>query len=163
MDAVLDGDFSLADRKSADMLDALVDHGLITGKGGSEADISGMLEKKKSELIASLGSSGRELVSDESFYLYRACDGYEGVFTVGSLDGLTPDGLQKLASTSPVTYSANTVGRMVHSPKWYMAMPTDKATAALFEEGVSLVRFCTEELDEAEKKITELTSGDKND
>ena len=34
---------------------------------------------------------------------------------------------------------------------------------ALFEEGVSLVRFCTAELDEAEKKITELTSGDKND
>ena len=34
---------------------------------------------------------------------------------------------------------------------------------ALFEEGVSLVRFCTAELDEAEKKITELTFGDKND
>ena len=34
---------------------------------------------------------------------------------------------------------------------------------ALFEEGVSLVRFCSEELDAAEKKITELTVGDKND
>ena len=136
VDAILDGELPLADRKSAEMLDALVDHGLITGKGGSVADISGMLEKKKSELIASLGSSGRELVSDESFYLYRAYDGYEGVFTVDALEGLTPDGLQKLASASPVTYSANTVGRMVHSPKWYMAMPTDKATASLFEEGV---------------------------
>jgi exodeoxyribonuclease VII small subunit len=34
---------------------------------------------------------------------------------------------------------------------------------ALFEEGIALVRRCTEELDAAEKKITELTSGDKND
>ena len=34
---------------------------------------------------------------------------------------------------------------------------------ALFEEGIALVRQCTEELDAAEKKITELTSGDKND
>ena len=33
----------------------------------------------------------------------------------------------------------------------------------LFEEGVSLVRFCTSELDEAEKKITELTAGESND
>jgi exodeoxyribonuclease VII small subunit len=34
---------------------------------------------------------------------------------------------------------------------------------ALFVEGIALVRQCTEELDAAEKKITELTSGDKND
>ncbi len=34
---------------------------------------------------------------------------------------------------------------------------------ALFEEGVSIVRFCTAELDEAEKKITELTAGEANE
>jgi len=34
---------------------------------------------------------------------------------------------------------------------------------ALFEEGVSLVRQCSEELDAAEKKIIELTDGDKNE
>lgn len=33
----------------------------------------------------------------------------------------------------------------------------------LFEEGVALVRACSEELDAAEKKIIELTSGDGND
>lgn len=33
----------------------------------------------------------------------------------------------------------------------------------LFEEGVALVRACSEELDLAEKKIIELTSGGKND
>ncbi|MBQ7010916.1 MAG: exodeoxyribonuclease VII small subunit [Clostridia bacterium] len=34
---------------------------------------------------------------------------------------------------------------------------------ALFEEGVSLVRQCSEELDAAEKKIIELTDGDKDE
>ena len=34
---------------------------------------------------------------------------------------------------------------------------------ALFEEGVSLVRFCSTELDEAEKRITELTAGEANE
>ena len=34
---------------------------------------------------------------------------------------------------------------------------------ALFEEGVSLVRQCSEELDVAEKKIIELTDGDKDE
>ena len=34
---------------------------------------------------------------------------------------------------------------------------------ALFEEGVSLVRFCSAELDEAEKRITELTAGEANE
>ncbi len=34
---------------------------------------------------------------------------------------------------------------------------------ALFEEGVTLVRFCTAELDEAEKKIIELTAGEANE
>lgn len=34
---------------------------------------------------------------------------------------------------------------------------------ALFEEGVALVRQCTEELDAAEKRITEITVGDKNE
>ena len=33
----------------------------------------------------------------------------------------------------------------------------------LFEEGVALVRACSEELDAAENKIIELTSGDGND
>ena len=33
----------------------------------------------------------------------------------------------------------------------------------LFEEGVALVRQCTEELDAAEKRITEITVGDKNE
>ena len=33
----------------------------------------------------------------------------------------------------------------------------------LFEEGVALVRACSEELDAAEKKIIELTSGENND
>ena len=136
IDSVLDGDFSLADKKSADLLDALVDHALITGKGGSGNDIAESLEKKKQELITSLGASGRELVSDESFYFYRSLDGYEGVFAISSLEGMTPDGLKKLIAASPVTYSSGTVGRIVHSPKWYMAMPTDKATAKRFEEGV---------------------------
>lgn len=136
VDSVLDGDFTSADRKSSDMLDALVEHGLITGKDGAGADISKALENRKDQLISSLENSGRELVSDESFYLYRTCDGYENIFSVNALEGLTPDGLRKLAESTPVTYSVNTVGRTVHSPKWYMAMPTDIATASLFEEGV---------------------------
>lgn len=135
-DSVLDGDFASADRKSSDMLDALVKHGIITGKGGAETDVSEMLENRKKELISSFGTSGKELVSEESFYLYRTCDGYEGAFSVNALEELTPDGLKKLAGSSPVTYSVNTVGRMVRSPKWYMAMPSDKNTASLFEEGV---------------------------
>ena len=34
---------------------------------------------------------------------------------------------------------------------------------ALFEEGVALVRACTEELDKAEKKIIELTGGEADE
>lgn len=34
---------------------------------------------------------------------------------------------------------------------------------ALFEEGVALVRQCTDELDAAEKKIIELTGGENNE
>ncbi len=34
---------------------------------------------------------------------------------------------------------------------------------ALFEEGVALVRACTEELDKAEKRIIELTGGEADE
>ena len=135
IDAVLDGDLAVADKKSELMLDALVDYSIITGKGGATTDIPGQLKEQKKEMIASFGVSGRELVSSEGIYLYYTTDGYEGLFSVDKLADMTPLGLNQLIASDPQAYSSATVGRVVKSPKWYMAMPTDEATALRFKEG----------------------------
>lgn len=135
IDALLDGDYSVADKKGETVLDALVDYSIITGKGGASADIPKKLKASKDELIASFASEGRELVSNDGLYLYYTSDGYESIFSTDKLAKLTPTALKSLAQSAPAAQSSNTVGRVVHSPKWYMAMPTDEATALRFKEG----------------------------
>ena len=135
IDAVIDGDLSTADKKGELMLDALVDYSIITGKGGATLDIPKQLNEKKNELIASLGVEGQQLVSSDGLYLYYTADGYESIYSVDKLEDMTPEGLDRLVASDPQIYSSNTVGRVVRSPKWYMAMPADEATALRFKEG----------------------------
>lgn len=135
IDAILDGDLVSADKKGELMLDALVEYSIITGKGDTSSDIPKQLKERKAQLLSSLGVNGQNLSTNDGMYLYYTADGYESIYSIDKLEELTPSGLRQLTQSSPKTYSSNTVGRIVRSPKWYMAIPTDEATALRFSEG----------------------------
>lgn len=135
VNSVLSGDFTSANAHGDLVLRALVNYSVITGRDGVAEDISSSLKQEKQELLDSIGG-GNTLVSDEGFYFFRKTDGYESVFNSKALDGLTPSDLSSLADQSAEKYGSETVGRYVHSTKWYLALPTDEATCLLFSVGL---------------------------
>lgn len=135
VNSILNGDFTSANAHGELVLRALVNYSVITGRDGVAEDISSSLKKEKQELLDGIGN-GNTLVSDEGFYFFRKTDGYESIFNSKALDGLTPSDLLSLADQSAEKYGSETVGRYVHSTKWYLAMPTDEATCLLFSVGM---------------------------
>jgi hypothetical protein len=135
IDSVLDGDFNSADRRGEALIGALVDYSVVTGRQGVAEDIAKSLENKKKDLLAGIGAVGVPLRSQAGFYLAYETDGYEAVFNSDLIDGLTPDGLRQLTDSEPATYSDRIIGKTVHSPKWYLALPCDEAEALRYTEG----------------------------
>lgn len=135
IDAVLDGDFSAAERQSDSLLGALVDYTVITGRDGVAENIADALEQEKQTLLSDIGSSGQTLVRDDAFYLYHETDGYENIFSTAKLDGLSPESLRQLIEKDPEAYDPHVIGKLIHSPEWFLALPVTEATALKFSVG----------------------------
>ena len=135
IDSVLGGDYSSADRHGEDLVGALVDYTVVTGRDGVVEDIAKSLEDEKKKLIESIGTDGEPFVSRESFYLFYGTDGYENLFHSGALEEITPDGLTLLVNSSPEKYGNRVAGKEVHSAKWYLALPCGEAESLNYTEG----------------------------
>lgn len=140
IDSVLDGNFASADAGGEGLLGAMVDRNVITGREGEVEDLTAILEKQKSDIIDSLGSSGRSLVSDDGFYLSYYTDGYEELFTSASLDNMTPEEFRSLSAASPKTYGDRVIGRTILSPEWFLALDISFDEAQSFFDGEGNVK-----------------------
>ncbi|MBQ8409209.1 MAG: hypothetical protein IJY39_10145 [Clostridia bacterium] len=137
INAITDHDFAAADKSGELLLDAIVDHTVVTGHDGAAESSLAVLTAEKQELLKGLGSSANRLYSKESCYLFHSTDGYESTFASGKLEGLTPDGLAELVSSKPAEYGADVIGKTVYDPEWFLALPTDEATCLRFTEGMN--------------------------
>lgn len=140
INSVLDGNFPSADVGGDRLLDALVDRNVITGREGEVEDITEALARQKAQIIESLGSLGKTLVSDESFYLSYTTDGFEKIFSSDRLDEISPEEFASLVTQSPEIYGDNVIGKAIHTPEWFLAIPITAAEALRFTDGEGNVK-----------------------
>jgi len=118
----------------SDKLSALI---LARAQGsGSIADLVKELETKEASILATLGNETGKVYTPCSGWYYSHSDGYESILTPSDLDGITPDALEALLSTSPKS-TDGTAGRLVRTHKWYVAVIMTHAHGAVFTEGTT--------------------------
>jgi hypothetical protein len=135
VDSVLSGSYRSADRYGEEMVGALVDYTVVTGRDGVIEDIAKSLEDEKMALLESIGSVGEPLISRKGFYLFYGTDGYENIFHSDALGNITPHELTLLVDSSPEKYGDKVVGKETHTAKWYLALPCGEAESLNYTEG----------------------------
>ena len=160
--ATQSGDVAAAQKAGELLLSAMVEYSVGTGGEAAKSMIS-ELKRQQKELLESLGAP-QELISENGFNFAYSSDGYESIFSSDKLDALTPNGLLELAGSAPESSTGRVIGRMIYTPKWYIAIPTNEATYLAFKEGavydvtfsdsngvtvdMTLERICIDEEDE---------------
>ena len=132
---VLDGEIEAADIRGEQLLDAIVDYRIITGRDGAAENILSSLKAEKSTLLSSLGAVTKSYVEDKSFYFFYEADGYEEIFSSTAVADMSASQLNELINASPFEYDGVVVGKKAHTAKWYMAMPINEAESYSFLEG----------------------------
>lgn len=88
-------------------------------------DVNGLLNDLRAERAALIGDAGRLLKNGGSsgyFYRYDAVDGYESLFTLEALEGLTAESFADLRNAEPSMPEGFSVGKTVHGNRWYLAV-----------------------------------------
>ncbi len=137
VDLVLNGEIAAADMRGEQLLDAIVDYRIITGRDGAAENILSKLEAERSAILNELGEVSSAYIGDHGFYYFYDVDGYENIFSSDVLTDMTAEKLDKLIETPPEEYGGVVVGKMAHTAKWYMAMPISEAESYSFSEGRS--------------------------
>lgn len=135
VDSILDGDYSAANGDGDRMLGALVDYTVITGRDGAAESIVSLLEERKLSILQSGEAVPKTLTANESCYFYRHTDGYEEIFSSARLEGMTVADLNELILSEPQKHDSKVIGKLTHTPKWFLAVPTDEAVCLQFAEG----------------------------
>ncbi|MBQ7827691.1 MAG: hypothetical protein IJ386_05430 [Clostridia bacterium] len=128
--AVKNGNISAADG-IADRLTALV--AARSAGGGNSDGVINSLKAKEKELLSSLGESVGSVSSNVSGWYYSNADGFESVFTKDAVLGITPEKLDAILQSEPV--SGSYAGRVVHTYKWYIAVNMTLSDGMAFTEG----------------------------
>ena len=134
IDSILAGDFKAADEAGDRLLSGLVSYSAIV-EGEAARDRLSLLKTERDDILSSLGGNKKTLVSEESFNFFYTADGYEKSLHASAIEDLSPSKLQSLMSNAPKT-SDDVIGKMTVNSKWYLAIPTDNASLAIFEERV---------------------------
>ncbi|MBR6594674.1 MAG: hypothetical protein IKK83_05785 [Clostridia bacterium] len=96
------------------------------------------LEREKAVLEAGLSGVKVTTTASAAGYFYTETDGYEGSFSAAALENMTLDGFKQLITTGPNhNLTANAVGKIADSSKWYVAFTCGRRQAVDFEEGKS--------------------------
>lgn len=129
------GDYFSADGQGEQLLEAIVDYRVITGRDGKAEDVISELERQKRELLSGLGV-GQALVSDIGCYIYTDADGYEETFSPEQLNGMTASALNGLISAKAADISG-VIGKITVDPRWFVAVPITEAESTKFKEGIT--------------------------
>ncbi len=94
------------------------------------------LERQRYQLKLSQSGTGFTSVATTSGYFYSDVDGYEKIFTVSALESITANKLKALSETVPdEALSADCLGKLSPTSKWYIAFTSTKRIASNFDEG----------------------------
>lgn len=118
---------TLSLRRSAASLDA--------GTISSQRDA---LVAQRDSLSQQLSGRSTEIAAPSSGYFSEIVDGYEGVLTIDSLDGLTPARLDELAAAKIAPQANETLGKIVQGFTWYVAAEITAEQAARLKVGQNL-------------------------
>lgn len=135
--AVGSGELSEAAAQGDGLLGALVDYGVATGRDDKQ-NVKSTLERERFELLSAFGQP-ESFVTEEGCHFLYSFDGYEDAFEPAMLDTLTVAQLEALAAAEPTEYSGTVIGRVIHSPKWYVSVICEEAEAMSFAEGETYV------------------------
>ena len=101
---------------------------------GSDVEIPQALESLKQERQTLLRGEVKTFYNTRSsgyFYERSDVDGYEEIFTIAALEGLTADGFTQLTQAEAQVKAGVTVGKMVYGNRWYLALALDAEEKAL--------------------------------
>ena len=104
-----------------------------TGGGNTTAVIES-LRAKESELLASFGGAAGSVYPPYSGWYYSGFDGYESLFTVDAVKGISPSALEELLASEPDSTNGG-AGRVVRTYRWYLATNMTGSHGSSFEEG----------------------------
>lgn len=96
------------------------------------------LHQERESLNEQLTGASFTTESPQSGYFYSTVDGYESHFTLESLESLTAQEFEQLDETVPDnSIIEGSVGKIVKTSTWYIAVALDKRTAETFRDGAS--------------------------
>lgn len=96
------------------------------------------LHQERASLNEQLSGASYITESPESGYFYSTVDGYENSFTLERLKNLTAQEFEELGNTVPDnSIIEGSVGKIVKTSTWYIAVALDKRTAETFRDGYS--------------------------
>lgn len=100
-------------------------------------ELSSLFEEREA-LLEQLTGASYVTESPQSGYFYSTVDGYEDFFTLDRLKNLTAQEFETLGDTSPDrSIIEGSVGKIVKTSTWYIAVALDKRTAETFRDGSS--------------------------
>lgn len=117
---------------------AINSYAALAGKQESTEALKAELQAEKSALLQ--GAVAYEIKSERSsgiYYTVDSVDGYEHVFTVDTLQSLTPSGFDALCAKEIAPVDGQTVGKMVYGYEWYIALELTPSVAKSFLAGRS--------------------------
>ena len=153
--AVETGDWSRLSSLEESMLTMLNRYGVLTNPDEGVAETLAALKNARASLLTGTPLTVSNTRASGYFYDRTLVDGREAIFTSAVLKDLTPARLSELWQT-PTDGSGFAVGKMVYGYGWYLAVPMQASSRALFEtdgeytfvfpenQEISLTMTCTQ-------------------
>ncbi len=129
------GNYDYARRETDSLLIQLNKREIITGKVQNYDARIAALTAERANLTARLQGASQTIRSTESGYFFYGADGYEEIFSVDKVARLTLDDFDAMRASPADPVSAQTVGKMISSYAWYIAVPMEKIELDAFAEG----------------------------
>lgn len=136
------GKWSDVSALSDELLVLLNRHGALVGGASAHQSALAELKAQKSALLGKQSAKVYNEVSSGYYYDRTCVDGYETYFDIEDLDTLTLSHLDRLKSTSPLSYEGRTVvGKMVYSYTRYLAVEMQGEGSVFLEGELYELRF----------------------
>ncbi len=135
IDRATRGEFSYAIKSSSDLLVGLNKRQLITGESRGFDTRIAALTSDRAALVAQLSGKYETVLTSKSGYFYSETDGFEELFTIKALNGLTFDAFDNLAASVDDKSGeggqiTNKIGKIVSGYNWYIALKLERQSAS---------------------------------
>lgn len=134
-------DYGSAASTSNDMRRLLIRYDAYRGKKNEITARLTELNNEKSRLESLRGNITEKIRAPYSGYFFRYCDGYEQSFSELLANGFSSAGFYAAVDSQPFI-ATGTVGKLISSPKWYIAVSLSEKNGNSYIEGnIYNVRF----------------------